>query len=324
MLNKIFSIKNEDNHKILTILGIKFKFKIAQKDLTFEIPQTTIDKIVKKINRQAIERANRITPKPYLTNFVVDITRHCNLNCRGCDHFSPVAKPSFYDLEQYKNDIKRIGELTQGRVDKVGIMGGEPLLNPNVLEYLKLTRESLPNTKIRLVTNGILLTKQNEEFWKTLKELNIFVEYTKYDIKLDYDKIDEIIKQYAVNIEVYGYNQNVVKTSHKIPLDLRGNQNVVCNFMNCFHANHCISLKNGRLYTCTVAPNIDNFNQYFNKNIPLTEYDGIDIYKAQNIQEVLEFLARPIPFCKYCFVNKRTFGHEFGISKKDISEWTVE
>ena len=54
----------------------------------------------------------------------------------------------------------------------------------------------------------------------------------------------------------------------------------------------------------------------------LEEADYIDIYKAKSIQEILAFLAKPIPFCKYCNVKGRTFGHERGISKKEIEEWT--
>lgn len=319
LIRKIFSIYNERGHKIVRILGLKLSFK---KSVDLKLIEQRINTKINKLDEINYTRLARINPKPYLTNFVIDITHHCNLNCKGCDHFSPLAEEGYYDLEQFKKDIKRISELTNGRIDRIGIMGGEPLLNPNCIEYLKISRQYLPNTKIRLVTNGILLTKQSEIFWQKLKELNIYVEYTKYDINLDYNKIDEIVKKYQVHVEVYGYNQNVVKTSHKIPLDLNGNQDVVYNFLNCFHGNHCITLKNGKIYTCTVAPNIEHFNKYFDKDIPLSDYDGIDIYKVNNIQEILQFLAKPIPFCRFCNVKGRTFGHKWGISKKDISEWT--
>ena len=81
-------------------------------------------------------------------------------------------------------------------------------------------------------------------------------------------------------------------------------------------------LKNKKIYTCTVAPNIEHFNKYFNKNLPLCDNDGIDIYKVKSIDEILEFLSKPIPFCKYCNVNGRTFGHEWRRSEKLIEEWT--
>ena len=89
------------------------------------------------------------------------------------------------------------------------------------------------------------------------------------------------------------------------------------------HANSFCFLSKGKLFTCTVAPNIRHFNKFFNKNIPITDADYIDIYEAQNKEEVMLFLSRPIPLCKYCYVKKRTSGHPWQRSKKDIKEWTV-
>jgi hypothetical protein len=34
-------------------------------------------------------------------------------------------------------------------------------------------------------------------------------------------------------------------------------------------------------------------------------------------------LCQPIPFCRFCLVEKRTFGHPWQRSEKNIKEWTV-
>ena len=49
----------------------------------------------------------------------VNLADHCNLNCQCCDHFSPIAKKTFLDFEQYVRDIHRISELSGG---KIGLM----------------------------------------------------------------------------------------------------------------------------------------------------------------------------------------------------------
>jgi len=221
-----------------------------------------------------------------------------------------------------KKDIERLSILSNKTLGKLWIMGGEPLLNPQILEFFKISREYFPNTEILCLTNGILITEQTEDFWKEVKRLGVHFEYTKYDINLDYDKIDSIMKQYEIPIKAFAKTQDVLKTLNHVPLDLNGTKDCKTNFLNCWHANNCVTLKNGKLYTCTVAPNIEHFNKYFGKSLPLTDYDGIDIYKANNIQEVLQFLATPIPFCRFCNVQGRTSNHKWGISKKDISEWT--
>lgn len=333
ILKNIFSVTNKEGkdnkiYKVITILCVKFKFQNKYKTALKLIEAQKEEFIKTKKNRcirienEIIKMVEKITPHPYLKYVVVDISHHCNLNCCGCDHFSPLAEPKFYDLEQFRNDIKRLSILTNKFMDEIWIMGGEPLLNPQILEFFKISREYLPNTKILCLTNGILITKQSEEFWTEVKRLDVNIEYTKYDIRLDYEKIDSIMKKYDISVKAYADTQEVLKTSYHIPLDINGQQDCKMNFLKCFHANNCITLKNGKLYTCTVAPNIEHFNKYFGKDLPLTDYDGIDIYKANNIQEVLQFLAKPIPFCRFCNVKGRTFGHKWGISKKDISEWT--
>jgi hypothetical protein len=58
-------------------------------------------------------------------------------------------------------------------------------------------------------------------------------------------------------------------------------------------------------------------------DLPISDRDSIDIYKAQSAQEIFEFLSKPIPFCKFCYVEKRSFGHKWERSQKDIREWTA-
>ena len=82
-------------------------------------------------------------------------------------------------------------------------------------------------------------------------------------------------------------------------------------------------LKQGKIYPCTVAPNIEHFNKYFGYNIPLGPNDGLDIYKANSEKEILDYLSRPMEFCKYCAVKNRTFGHPWSQSNKNISEWSL-
>jgi hypothetical protein len=54
----------------------------------------------------------------------------------------------------------------------------------------------------------------------------------------------------------------------------------------------------------------------------MTEKDYIDVYKAKSYDEILEFLATPPQFCAYCVMKAQTQHTEWGISKKEIGEWT--
>lgn len=335
---KIFSIKNnkETYRKVITICGIRIKLRSKnlkqEKQLKKQEKQLKEQSMhIKVLGEKLCSQQSQInqtrlmiekrTPQPNLKSIAVHLADHCNLNCCGCDHFSPLAEKCFTDVANFEKDIKRYAELSDANLGVLKLMGGEPLLHPELTDFMRISREYLPNTRIEVVTNAIILNIQTAEFWNACKLYNIIIVPTKYPLNTDYEKAEQIAKEYGVKLEYYGNTSEVLKTSYHIPLDPEGQQNPVTNFINCFHANNCVFLKNGKLYTCTIAPNIEHFNKYFNKNIPLTDRDGIDIHKAQSIDEILEFLAKPIPFCKYCNVKGRTFGHKWEISKKDISEW---
>ena len=381
IFERIFSIKNEGVRKVITIFGIKFKFKSKKlikrreekkknekidkilksvqsqkkviKNLQEQISQASVllsqqnqkleqqDNIIKntlndklknllscqndkilKLNHQFNNAIKSFSPQTNLRSIVYHLADHCNLKCQCCDHFAPLAKEKLADIKDFEKDIKRLSELTKTQLEIIKLMGGEPLLHPEIKDFMRISRMYFPSTRIEIVTNGILLNTQKEDFWSACKEFDITIVPTKYPLNIDYDRAKQTAKEYEVKYEYYSKDESVIKASYHIPLDLTGQQNAAYSFAKCFHANWCVMLKNGKLYTCTVAPNIEHFNKYFNKSIPLTDRDGIDIYKAQTIEEILDFLSKPIPFCKYCNVNGRTFGHEWGRSKKEIEEWT--
>jgi hypothetical protein len=88
-------------------------------------------------------------------------------------------------------------------------------------------------------------------------------------------------------------------------------------------ANRCYRLKDGKLATCSPILNIGFFNKRFGTVLQVTPDDYIDIYKAQSAGEIMGFLARPVPFCRYCDVNRRTYDNPWHTSKGEIGEWTV-
>jgi hypothetical protein len=119
------------------------------------------------------------------------------------------------------------------------------------------------------------------------------------------------------------YDTDVLsKNMHHLPLDLDGKQDIKKSFGLCFFSNDCIFLRDGKLSTCGFPTTIHLFNNYFGKNLQVSDDDFIDIYKAENLNEILEFLNKPIPFCRYCNWQGIETRLPWHTSKKDISEWT--
>lgn len=255
-----------------------------------------------------------------LIRFEIHLAEHCNLNCVGCSHFSPLAKASFVNIDSFRRDFERMGELFSHKCEWIHLMGGEPLLNPDIVELIKIARKNFTEGDIQIVTNGILLTQQTEEFWRTCHDENIQIQITPYPIKLDIDKIKDLAEKFGVFLQYFA--QDGTKTwFYKESLDLSGKGNAAKNFVKCWLGNICIFLSNGKLFTCTKIPNVHIFNEAFHKNVPVTPDDYIDIYSDITGEEILKRLASHIPACSYCDIDNTKPFVQWRVSKKEISEW---
>ena len=121
------------------------------------------------------------TPRPMLF-FDVNIVEHCNLNCAHCGSFAPLAQEEYLDVGQFKKDMERLSQLTGGEVHHIQILGGEPLLHPNINEFCQIARICFPIGIIRIVTNGILIRNMDDEFWDNCIKYNINIAPTEYKI----------------------------------------------------------------------------------------------------------------------------------------------
>lgn len=255
-----------------------------------------------------------------LDYFLYEVVHHCNLKCKGCDHCAPLADPEFVDLTQYSKDIKRMSELFPD-VKAIGIMGGEPLLHPSLLEIIKITRNNFSSAKINLYSNGILLQSQKEEFWNVLKQNNVKICITFYDIDINFKKVLETAKKFDVEIYTEREYLNNKLPFDKIKYDINGKQASWLSHFLCRHSGRFPSLEYGKLYKCTIMCGARHFNKYFNKNMVITEKDYIDIYKEVSQKELIDYFEKSNPFCKYCnILGQDLFFWER--SKKDIKEWT--
>lgn len=264
----------------------------------------------------------KFVPRPYMEYMVFNILDHCNLKCKGCDHFACVSDEYIVPYEKLHKDIERMSEILHGdNVMKIAVMGGEPLLHPELLEILKDVRKYFPYAIIRLTTNGLLLLQQKEEFWQTCREYDITIVNTKYPIQIDHQKIREMAKKQGVKFQYFeGTGDDTVKTSSKKTITLDGTNDPVKSFAQCYISNYGNFVMEGKFYGCPFScQSYRIFNKKFDKNLRMTEKDYLDIYKVRDMQELFEFSAKPRPYCRYCSGIDRW--HEWERTKKDISEW---
>lgn len=255
-----------------------------------------------------------------LLQFEVDIVSHCNLNCKCCSQFSSIAGEEYIEPKDMEKDFRRLGELFHNEAGRIYLIGGEPLLHPDIIECMRIARRHFTKGQISVFTNGILLLQCSREFWLTCSDLGIDIIVTKYPVRIDYEAIKKKALEYHIGFDFFGTSQDF-KYMTNLGLDIEGRQQIEDSFTHCIEANNCVKLKKGRLYTCTRPAAIYKFNQFFHTDLQESEEDSIDIYKAGTGKEILEFLAKPIPFCRYCNVHGKKTAMEWGKSEGKIAEW---
>lgn len=253
--------------------------------------------------------------KRILSQIEFHIVDHCNLNCAHCDHFTPVAPEWYADINKILSDFKQLAKIYDN-IEHIYVLGGEPLLHPNLLDIFKPLRELFPDSEIALITNGILLEKQDEVFWETLQKYKIALTMTKYPIKVDYKKF--LNKCESLGIKSYFFCGERDQM-YAITLNYKGDTDINKVFHRCCRK-RCHFLRDGKLYVCTLVPNIRFLNKYFNLDFKVFQKDYIDIYRVKSATKINRFLSKPFPFCRYCpkEVWKKV---DYSISKREISEW---
>jgi len=90
-----------------------------------------------------------------LPSLDIMIQYSCSLSCHGCISMSDNPKTGGVSIAEGEEWLR---EWSQ-KVDPYTIIlsGGEPLLNPDIDQWIRKTREYFPNSTIKLSTNGVHL-----------------------------------------------------------------------------------------------------------------------------------------------------------------------
>lgn len=241
------------------------------------------------------------------------ICDYCNLNCKGCAHFSPISPKKMAVYDNIEKDLKRMKEVVS-HIEVIRILGGEPLLNPEVDRYMMITRMLYKYSEIRLVTNGLLLLRQPDRVIKAIVENNINVDISLYPPL--YGEIDRIVcflKERKIDYRIIMGDNDCFFSS----LNLSSKDNYKMKKKVCPHK--CVNLRNGKITACHMLAYVDIFNRYFDCDLPML--GSIDIYNLKiNAVSIREAVMQPIPLCRYCDFS-REYKWERSGGQPQIEDW---
>lgn len=241
------------------------------------------------------------------------LTNHCNLNCKGCAHFAPLAEPWFADVKQFEKDLNKL--TNKVIIDELIMFGGEPLLHPTICDFFEMARKILPHAKICVLTNGVNLLKELPKLKDSLVKNEIIVDITSYPINVNYKMTLKMLKAFGVKYKIYN-DLEPIKTLRKHKLSHEKKENT----WDCLMINSkSVQLKDGKLYICPIQAYIDIFNKYFNENYEVDESDILTLTDDTTDDEILNMYYHKNEFCKFC--REPIVGNKYSTSKRDKQEW---
>ncbi len=294
-------------------------FAVARRAYIRAFPKSVMSSTESRVRRWVDRYILR--RKPRLHHFEIHITDHCNLNCRGCAHFSNIARPWFADPDVFESEMRAVARLFRA-VDQIYLLGGEPLLHPDLPRFLYSARkafpkDAFPDLKMYLMTNGVLVTRMSELAWRALAETGIVLLCDNYPIGLPVDEINELGRKHGAVVEWTVFREEFFR----LPVDLDLRHDPVESFWHCQGYNNCPIVRNGRLYPCAYVAFSDVLEERFGlQGLRDEGQSSSDIMSASDGWKIMDFLLRPVPWCAHCDSGRLSFV-PWGRSSRSLEEW---
>jgi GTP 3',8-cyclase len=229
-----------------------------------------------------------------------NVAEHCNLRCAECSHLSPYVPPKAAQLSVFKKDLKALAKIYHCQVFK--FVGGEPLLNKNLIQFINEVRDSGICDEIAVSSNGIKIKSMSDDFFCSIDKLDINqypnTRCTDHELKF----VTEKCNSFKTALKI---SQNNVfrKTQPQQPIYDQALVKNIYDSCNVAHVMGCHAFADGYFYLCSRPIFTAEYlkakgfaTQDFSKN------DGIPLHKPNLYFRLQKYLERstPLDSCKYC------------------------
>jgi cyclic pyranopterin phosphate synthase len=237
-----------------------------------------------------------------------NITRHCINHCASCSHASPFARPYFMQSDQLAKDLATLKPFFHAGV--FSILGGEPLLHPQICNFLDVIIGSGIADTVEVLTNGSLLERMPEAFWPKLDRLVVSAYTGKFTASIR-KLVEERARQHGFFFGVREYDAFYKQFKHQ-PDD------GVNSFKSCPWKKRCWTVHDGHFFLC---PQAAFFPDSFMGLPQIT--DGLSLDEKLTEETLLAFINRsdPLCTCRICdsYSELRPW-HEVTTSRKEWME----
>ena len=261
------------------------------------------------------------------------ITNSCNLSCDGCANFSNYNLGETLNFNDYREMMRLWPKRVTPKVFQ--ILGGEPLIHPDLPKFVEFAAELWPDARRAVVTNGLLAGKRNAiapVLARTKTELHVSFHSSdpKYIAMLAPNL--KIIKQWVKDFEIVATISDYTKFNRRLRglgkhLQPFNDGDTRSSFNNCI-AKQCKTLYKGRIWKCPPIAylpvaltkfGIENNPEWR----PYVSYQGIGLDASD--AELLDFLNRgPEDVCGMCPAQPHNYDKDVFNRNFDRNEEYIE
>lgn len=259
-----------------------------------------------------------LTTKPVLPFVEIMATQVCNISCHGCTNYSDLTHQGYLTWEQAREQI----EPWTNRVEILdfGIIGGEPLINPEIRTWIKGVRELLPNAHLRFTTNGILLDKHFDIVQLLADIGNCVLKISAHTTDIE-STINRVFEAYNWQ-PIYVYGIHHYKTTNDFRFQVRRPETFIKTYQNNYEnmqphnsdpasafeiccQQTCPLLYQGQIYKCSTSGLLQSTLAKFNwpNRNAWEPYLLPGLSPDCSESELLEFLdnfGKPAEICRQC------------------------
>ncbi|MDE7435602.1 MAG: 4Fe-4S cluster-binding domain-containing protein [Lachnospiraceae bacterium] len=223
----------------------------------------------------------------------VIISNYCNLACKECSALMPYfSKKEYIVSNEIIEDLERLFDCIDACAT-ADVIGGEPLLHPELDKIIEFLIEQKKLNQIRIVSNGTVLIK--EEWLKIFSHPKVKMVISDYGYIV---KMAALVKQLEVNKINFDIMSNMrwIKTGRpeymgKSEEDLEGEYYVCDNGLN------CKTIMSGKFFGCGRSARLWALRKYNSEN----DYRDLGDNEELNREAVWDILnLKRMDACNYC------------------------
>lgn len=246
-----------------------------------------------------------------MSNYIIkelelSINNICNLRCKHCGFFTPNQPYPTISRDTISDHLRclKILEKNSIIIETLVIVGGEPLITPQILDSALDSFKELTNIQnIELVSNGLYPIGLTDKALRKINKLAISAYFNNEEF---IDSWKSFIKKKGPHISLsFRINKKWDPVEGDIVVSDVEAQKI---FENCWYRKHCVTIERDRLFICSLSAKKED------------DETGMYLHDKLSQNEIINYLEKNtfINSCRTCIpsmgLDKITPGQQENIS----------